>query len=530
MSFTGLVAELPIGQDGLTGSKNAALIKPTHLLQADGVSFFGDVLSKEGGASKYNASAITGDHPIRGGWDWWPTTTTQRAVIVTDEGKILKDSGGGTFATELKSGLTINDDDVPVFVEGGKEAAAEDRKLFIFTPSNQVQVLAADGATTSNISAPPADWTNGKPIFGCIHIDRLWAGGNTNDPYRLYASLATDHEDYTTTPLSLSIFPGEGEQNVAAISFKGLLIVFRYPVGIYLVDTRDPTSSNWTIERLSKTLGCAGPGCVVALEDDIMFLDPAGNLQLLSGVTEFGNLGLRSVSTESNFQTYFKQNVNISKLSRARAVLYPTKREVHWAVPGPGSTVNDARMVVDLNRPPQLRFRWSTRDVCESIWIRKNSDGIRVPYHGDNEGFVWEMDTDSKNKDSDGYSAIWQSSHDDLSWLDPSLATVRKSGKFLELVVEPQGNWNLDVQVYWDGRLHQTVTFNMGVTGAALGSFELGSDILGNSPLANRKKRITGSGRRLSLRGNNSGADQDYSVLRFLLHFKASSQRLEAES
>lgn len=529
MSFTGLIAELPIGQSGMTGSKNQALIKPSHLLEANNVSYFGDVLTKEGGASKYNAAALTGAPSIRGGHDWWPTTVLQRAIAITSGGAILKDSGGGTFPVTLASGLTVNADDVPVFVEGGKEAGANNRKLFILTPQNSPQVLSGDGATTAAIATPAADWASGNPTFGNIHIGRFWAGGGF-DPYRMYYSTATNHEDMTGAGSgTVSIYPGEGEYNVASVSYKGLEIVFRYPFGIYAIDTRDPTPANWSIEKLSTTLGAAGPGCVVPLEDDVLFMDPTGNLHLLSGVTEFGNLGIRSVSDLQNFQTYIKENISTSAIKRARGVLYPYQREVHFAMAGIGSTVNNCRLVVDLNRPNEIRFRFSRRDVCESLWLRRDSAAIRRLTSGDNAGFIWLMDQETKSKDGAGYEAIWQSAHDDLSWLDPKLATIRKSGKFLELVVEPKGNWNLDVGIYWDGQLRQTVSFNMGVSGAALGSFVLGTDILGNSPIANRKRRITGSGRRLSLRGNNSGPAQDYSILRFLLHFNASSERLEEE-
>lgn len=525
--FTGLVAELPIGQAGLTGSRNQALIRPEHLLLANNISFFGDNLSKEGGASKYNASALTGAPSVRGGYDWWPNTTTQRAIVVTSVGAILKDSGGGTFGTTLKSGLTININDVPQFVEGGKEVAANNRKLFIFTPNNQVQVLSGDGATTANIATPPADWSSVFPVTGCLHQGRLIGAGNSNDPHRVYYTGTSNHEDFSAGG-SITCYPGEGEGIVKVMSFKGLILLFKFPYGIFYIDARDANPANWRVDKLNAVLGAAGPGCPVQLEDDVLFLDPQGNLHFISSTTEYGNLNLRSLTTEANFQAYVKDNFALAGMPRARGVLYPRKREVHFAVTGTGSTVNNLRMVVDLNRSPIARFRVSDRDVCESLWLRKDSSGVPSLASGDNAGFMWLMDSDTKSKDGAGYAAEFQSSHDDLSWLDPSFAYRRKQGRFLELVVEPLGNWNLDVQYYWDGKLAGTATFNMGVTGAALGSFTIGTDILGNNPIANRKRRITGSGRRFSIKGNNSGAAQDYSVSRFLLHFQPMDERLEA--
>jgi len=188
MSFGGLIAEIPAGLNGLNGTKNLSLLGVSDLLSALNLSYADGTMQKEGGAAKYNSSAITGAPAILGGWDWNHNGATQRMVVVTDGGKILKDSGAGTFGTTLATGLTVTDasgDPVaPVFAEGGKEAAANDRKLFIFTGRNQVQVLAADGAATSNLATPPADWTGAnQPRFGLVHEGRMWGGGNVNEKY-----------------------------------------------------------------------------------------------------------------------------------------------------------------------------------------------------------------------------------------------------------------------------------------------------------------------------------------------------------
>src|SRR5262245_57245349 len=153
MGFRGAIAEIPLGTDGMIGSPAHPLVSPTRLIDCDNIEYGTGVLRKEGGASKYNSTAITGAPGVLGGHDWMPSSGTQRMVVFTDTGDILKDDGSGAFATTLDSGHT-NPDDVPIFVEGGKEAAANNRKLFIITGKNPVQILSADGVTTSDISMP----------------------------------------------------------------------------------------------------------------------------------------------------------------------------------------------------------------------------------------------------------------------------------------------------------------------------------------------------------------------------------------
>lgn len=524
--FKGLVAEIPVGIEGLTGTKNMSQVRPSQLLIADNLTYENGTLQKEGGAEKYNSTAITGTPKILGGFDWHPDTVTQRMVVVADDGNIYKDDGGGAFSTTLKSGLSFETDAMethPIFVEGGKEAAANDRKLLIFTGKNQVQVLSADGVTTSDLASPPADWSGtNQPYFGLVHEDRLWGGGNLNDPHRLYYSLTTDHEDMSGG--TISIFPGEGQQLIHAFSYKGFIIAFK-DVGIYAVDTTDPTVSNWKVKRISRTIGPAWIGSVTPVEDDIIFIDQTGSIRTLGGIDQFGDVGTRSIGDPSEINTFIRDNLTFNETHKWKSIYYSHKRELHFSVTGIGATTNNARLVMDINKEIP-RFRYSTRDNAVSLWLRRENSIPRLMM-GDDIGFVWKLDREDRSKDSQGYEGTFQSAHIDFSQIDAKLGTMRKNGRFLELVVEPKGNWNLSMDILWDGAYHETVQFNMGTTGAALGSFVFGTDKLGGGQVLNKKRKITSGGRRISLVGSNSGAGQDFSVARFFLHFVRGDESLK---
>lgn len=524
--YQGEVIAIPIGHGGLIGTRDQTDVPLDRLIIARNLSFEGRTLQKEGGASKYNATVITGTPSVIAGWDWWPSAGTQRMVVVTSGGEVLKDTGGATFGVTLASGLTVTDV-VPMFVEAGKEVAANNRKLFIFTGKNAVQVLSGDGATTAAVATPAADWSAAnQPTFGLAHEQRVWAGGNANDPHRLYYSTTGNHEDFTGAGSgSISVYPGEGEKIVGAMSFKGLIIVWKFPLGVYAVDTTDPTVGNWKVRPISRAVGGVSPMGAVAVDNDIIFVDPTGNYHLLSAVQEFGDAAASNLSRKYNIYSFLQDNLNFGRLQYVRGVYYASKRECHFAMAGSGSNVNNVRFVVDFNREDLIRFRYSDRDTCESLWLKKDVNGVQKLTSGDNAGVVWEMDEDTKSKDGAGYAGSFQTPYMDFASVDPKLATVRKIGQFLELVAEPVGNWNLSVSVLWDGETVQTVDFNMGITGAALGSFVLGTNKLGGDQTITRKRRIVGSGRRLSLSGTNSGAGEDFSVGHFFLHCLIGDER-----
>jgi len=527
MGYTGLIAEIPIGVDGLTGTKNPSQAKPTELMVAQNLTFEAGTIQKEGGATKYNSTAITGTPAVIGGWDWFPSEGVQRMVVVTSDGRCLKDDGSGAFGTTLKSGLTVSDV-VPVFVEGGLEAAGANRKLFLFTKKNQVQVLAADGATMADLATPPADWSGGSfPAFGFVHEGRLTGGGNSNDPHRWYYSMASNHENFTGSGSgSLSVFPGEGERLAGGVSFKGLAILWKAPRGVYAVDTSDTTIANWRVTRLTDAAGMLSPLGFALVDDDIIFMDQSGNFQALSAVQQFGDIASRNLGQLAQMAEFFRSTLSAAGLSDLRAIYYGAKRQLHVSVRQAGSSQNDARLVVDVNRPDRPRWHYSPRDVVRSLWLKKDTNGIPRPMAGDNAGVVWALDQTERSKAGAGYEGKFQSAQMDMSPLDVKFATIMKYGDFLELVVEPKGNWNLTVDTYWDGALQETLQFNMGTTGATLGSFVLDTDKLAEDQVLNRKKRITGGGRRFSLVGRNSGAGEDFSVARFYLHFRPGDERI----
>src|SRR3989304_1600307 len=421
MSYAGHIIELPVGSDGLTGTKNLSQAKPQQLLQATNLTYENGTLQKEGGTVLYSSGAIisTGTSIIAG-VDWNPSEGVQRQIIVAGTGRVLRDTGGGTFPTVMVSGLNFTDT-VPVFVEGGAEAQGNPRLLFLISEKNAIRTCSGDSTTMKVLASGAADWTGSdQPVSGMIHEGRLWACKD----HRWYYSKTTDHRSFVSGDAGqLNVYPGEGEELVGGISFKGVIVTWKKPLGLYVIDTSSTTIANWRVTRLTAAIG---------------------------------------------------------------------------------STVNDRRLVVDFNRLDIPRFSISDRDRPQSMWMRKDSNNIPRPMLGSDRGTVYRLDEETRSNAGTAYNGQFQTPHTDLSFADQSLGTKRKMGDFLELVVEPKGNWNLSVDILWDGQITETVQFNMGESGSSLGSFVLDTDVLAGDQVLNKKRRITGGGRRISSGFRNS--------------------------
>lgn len=528
--------EVPLGPNGLWGSRNLSTMPLTGLIQANNVDYYGGVLSKEGGALQYTTgSPFGGNVPdvVIGGYDWWPDATHQQPVGLLAAGRYYRDAGNGLFATSLVVGLTTANVS-PVFVEGGKEVAANNRKIFMFTGKNTVKVVSGvDALAATALATPPADWAGAnQPSFGFIYQNRLWGGGNPNDPHRVYYSVQGSHEDFTSAGSgSISIYAGVGEKLIAGFEFKGYIFLFKYPRGIFVINASAADITTWTVQTQSKAIGLCGSNAWTYIDDDVVFMDTSGQIQILSRIDQF-TYSARSLSDQQQMRDFITTNVDQSRLWDARAVYYAFKREVHFAVTAPGGVgYNNRRLVIDLNSLPDQvslvssilhpKFRFSDRDACESIWMQKDSALIERPFIGDNTGKVWQLDYSSFTK-SGGYASQFQTAYLDMAHLDPKFATMNKNGRFLELNFEQTG-FVLLVDVYWDEKFSETLQFKMGATtGGFTYTFPFMFKQAGK--LGTKRKRVIGSGRQISFVMHNDNANEYYRLSRAYFGFTEGSE------
>jgi hypothetical protein len=168
----------------------------------------------------------------------------------------------------------------------------------------------------------------------------------------------------------------------------------------------------------------------------------------------------------------------------------------------------------------------SRRDECTALWLRpSNADGILKPTIGGENGTIYTLDEDIRSKDGLPYEIRFSTANTDLAFLEPSLATKHKTGQFLEIVYEPEGEWDLIVDIFWDDIYTETVAFNMGGAGGILGDFIIGTDVLGAAGIKESRRRISGSGRRMRMTCSNDGINQNVSLAEFHLSFVPGDER-----
>lgn len=523
MSYTGHIAEIPIGNRGLVSPIVAIREPEGALLDATNVTYQRGSLQKELGAIKYNTTPIAGSPTILAGVDWWADSLTRRIVAYLSTGSVVMDTHPtASFGTTVGTGFSTITNNV-IWLEAGQETAGAAKKLILLNGVDAPVYISGTATTFSSFTSLPADWTaNNRPVTATIHEGRAWYAAG----HRVYYSTTTDHTDVNGTGSGVFVvFPGEGRSIQGLVSYKGLLLVFKHPVGVYAIDTSSPTTADWTVSRITGVVGIAGPRAVCAIDNDVLFLDPAGDIHLVSAIQEYGNVAPRPISKETFLRDILLQKFNYNLVHKAQVVYDPQWNQVHtvWALFSQQNTYG--RLVIDLSERGVARFRIVDRDNLSSLWVGRLASGTPTLYGGDTSGTVWELNYPELAKQGAAYSSSAEIAPTNLGYIDPAIAAKRKNGDFLELVADSAESQTAIVDILWDNKYTQTVTFTFGSGGSALGSFTIGTSALAGFGGTSVKRRITGSGTRFAFRVRNNMAYQNFSLVRAYLYFRVADEK-----
>jgi len=518
ISYDGVtVLELVLGKDGLYGLKNKNLIPIGGLIALRNATLEDHSVRVGGGAallgSAFGAGAVAGTEAI----DYWSDVNTQRTVVVGDDGAVYKDDGtSGSWASLVTGLTTFANGAVPHLVPGGAEVAGNNRKLFLFDRVNVVQVLDGDGAAMAALANPAADWSGAnQPGFGAIHQGYLWAGGNANAPHTVYRSQQQNHENFTTSAYSLRVYPGEGERLTAGLTYKGVLLLWKYPDGVYAVDTSDASDSNWRVIKVGSA-GAAGPRCVIPIEDDVIWVAPDGTWHLISATTATGAVRTEDIAARK-LGSFHRDQINTSRLQYAQMVYYSHKQEVELACSASGQTAKNRRLHLDLNRRTEIgdRWIWWDRDRNECLFMRKTS-GIQIPAMVDHVGQVWTLDQATRSANGAAYTFEWFTRDADFGEIVPGWQGRYKNLRFLQVEYDAKSAATHSIEIYLDGNLKQTVASTLSAAGAVL-PFTLPATLGTGGLQLTARRRLMGRGRRIAFRGTSGVAGQDLSIMRLLV-------------
>lgn len=535
MAYIGNQYPIPLGYYGLVTDLPPADIPRGALILANNVSFETGNITKAPGSRRYNSSALDGS--VVALHDWWPNSTFQRLIAVTSAGSIYRDIGDNTFSSgvAITTGLLSLTPNA-VFVEGGAETQGRDKKLFLFTGTNQLKVLSGDSIVFGDVDLPAADWTDSVyPRFGFTHRGRMWAFyGN-----RWVASTTGDHEDFQSgTILTGAIYPGEGGELIGGWIFKGRPFVFKEGGFVYYLDDSDPDSENWIWRKIANNFGLASPHSVIETTNDMLTLNESGALISYSAVDTYGGVDSADVFKLLNIAEFIRNKTSLAGIRETHALYYEDKKQLFITSRSAYKTSNDLLLHFDFNKQNTRVSLWD-KDSVVCLAKRKDLNGVQRPIYGDANGYVYLMDREDRLTHSTAYKGEFKTAHHDFRDLDPVLAKKNKIFDHLAVEFIPQGNWDLSIDVFIDGKFIETIPFKMEISSNGLDSFTLGSgggsglttpeggdgDPLGREESQTLIKPLHGTGRRIAFRCRQAGSNQNFSLASLIVGFRLSAEQ-----
>jgi hypothetical protein len=135
------------------------------------------------------------------------------------------------------------------------------------------------------------------------------------------------------------------------------------------------------------------------------------------------------------------------------------------------------------------------------------------------------MDREDRLVGGSGYTAEFMLGHQDFRFLDEKVAHKNKLFDYLAVEFKPQGLWNLEIDVYIDGKFSETINFLMDVRDDGLDDFTLDTDPLGREETQTIQMPLHGMGRRLSFLCRGTGANQNFAIASLTVGFRLSAEQ-----
>lgn len=483
-----------------------------------------DSREKRGGTGHVDSGY--GSAQIMGGFDFTLQNGNQFNVVATADGKIWKDEN-----TTIKTGLTNN-----VFVS----FEIYNNALYITNGADTPQIWDGSAGSTSNMTNTPTDWAGAnQPTHMVVHgkgaSERLWAIGAL--PYKVYAADlnidGTSEADFSdANVVVILINTGDGAGIVAGIEFGDRLIVFGKN-RTYIIDDTDTDAANWGHENVQWQGGVAHHRLLIRTPNDLVAMMENGDIYSVTTAEQYGDYKRASIASPAFIDLWFRQNASLSNIDKFHATYDSELRLIRWFFIRSGQTQVDSDWVYYQNRAETVgpHEAWMLHDNQSSVsghsasasWnfrLDPPEDHRDYIYTGDYSGNVWDLEEVNRNDENNAYVGRFKTP--DMTFEDPRVYKDYKRGW---LITTAQGSYNVTVTPYVDGIAQTSQLVSLAGTGAVLGSFVLGTDVLGGGELLPKPFDIGAKGTRLAIDVLNSGVDETFLISQILVDFKPLGNR-----
>jgi len=405
MGYDGDTLIIPLDRGGLVFTDNQDLLQPFDMVTGTkNLSLHNGVRESRGGTGHVNAVALTNAPEIQGMKDFQMKNGNQFLVMYSSDGKVWKDytTTLGTLTPNLYPHFLVLDD-----------------VIYIFTGADVPQSWNGSDVALTMLTLIPIDWAGtNQPKWGIIQARgndrRMIVGGCPNNPNTVYVSSKIE---IGVTPnfsdacvKTYSVETGDGHGLVGAAKLGESVVVFGRKRS-YFFDDSSLDNTVWGFKETPWKGGAAHQRLIVETSNDIVIMDEFGEIGSIVAVQESSDYARASLARPAFLDIWIRKNLDLVNDIQKFHMLYdPNLRMIRLFVKIKSRNIIDTCLKYYVDRPPNEA--WMLDDntayasgfrACSAAVIM-SSTGPKV-YTGDNAGFVWELEKETKNDNGNTYYA-----------------------------------------------------------------------------------------------------------------------------
>jgi hypothetical protein len=521
MGYRGEHFRIQCGKGGLGYNPNIDEVTPSEMQPPTrNLNLVNNGRENRGGTSHVNAGAYSGTPQIVGLYHFL-MLGNDYVVACCKDGKIYRD-GSNTIHPALQ---TTDEQywDFEVF----------DDELYMVNGKNTPLKWTGSGNAAA-LTSIPTDWTGSNyPQWIVRHgrgaSERLWYGGcPTVTPWTVYASENADGDAVSdSSVVTIKINTGDGYGITGATEFGDRLICFskKRP---YIVDDLDPTTANWGYDLAQWEGGVANFRLLCKTPNDIVCMQDDGEIYSVLSAEKYGDYRAASLTRKSYMHKWIAEYVNLQYVNKFHSVYDPYLRAIKFFIVRAGQTNVDTALVYFIDRPAEdawmIHGNWSNTSgySASTSCLKRKTDGEHEVYTGDYSGEIWKLEQTNKNDENNAYYSGFRSGN-----LHFGNTRIKKSYRRGWLTTKPAGDWNLIIDWWVDGAQQTQRTVSLAGTGAVLGSFTLGTSLLGGNDLLDVAFDLEAKGKRIQFEIYNSTINQDFFISSIGVDYKLLGKPVE---
>ena len=406
----------------------------------------------------------------------------------------------------------------------------------VFTEASTNMTMNGEGvlgATTAGVKDMlPSDWTGTSYpkqmiIHGTGNSSRVWALGCYLKPNTIYVTPNDDPGGFSDTEVLTFSIPTEDKNGiVGGVEFGDRIMVFGKNKAFVMEDT-DIDTNNWGYSAAQWSGGAASHRLIVKTPNDVVCMMDNGEIYSVTAAEEYGDYKSASLSRPSFIHEWIKTYINLAYIDDFHAVYDPVLRAVILFMVRIGKTEVDTALMYFIDRPPDKAWVILDNQVYESGYsaysscLVNQSTGIKKIYTGSYNGRVWKLGETNRNDNSNAFISIYKT---------PLLSfdNVREHKRYdrMKIVSISEGACAATFTWWIDGSLKNSKDIEFSASGDVLGSFILGTSVLGGLNILESSISLGYIGKRIQIEAKSNTANEDFFLSQFLVDFVPLQKRI----